>query len=255
MDDDRELSFVLTVESPLPNFTDLKKKEIVIRDDVAGKIFKELSKLDIYFDFDFFEAYNYQYFVKIGAEDFVKKRLRFKDVYGNWKILEEIEKDRSILVVDAFTERYFDKFRDFFDKRSYHALSSMYHEFFDIENTTLKFFEECNECGDCIFGFPFFKVYKIPFEAYKIKDSEFKMVLERNFGNVIIILPTFPSYCVIVDNPFIKKICKLWKERKIKERKIFDIKRLFETIKPIIDEKLYATVEDLEKACRRRSKR
>jgi len=158
--DDRELSFVLTVESPLPNFTDLKKKEIVIRDEVVGKIFKELSKLDIYFDFLGYYVYKYQDFVKIGAEDFVRKRLRFEDVYGNWKILEEIEKDRSILVVDAFTERYFDKFRDLFDKRSYHALSSTYYEFFDIEKTTLRFFEECNECEDCIFEFPFVKAYK-----------------------------------------------------------------------------------------------
>ena len=114
--DDKELSFVLTVESPLPNFTDLKKEEIAIRDEVVGKIFKELSKLDIYFDFLGYK-HEYQDFVKIGAEDFVKKQLRFEDVYGNWKILEETKKERSILVVDEFTERYFDKFRDLFDRR------------------------------------------------------------------------------------------------------------------------------------------
>jgi len=128
----------------------------------------------------------------------------------------------------------------------YYALSSMYYKFFDVENTTLKFFEECNECENCIFGFPFFKVYK-PFGAYKIKDSEFKMVLERIFGNVMIIklLSIPPREIILTDNPFIKKICKLWKERKINEEHII---MLFVTIKLIINKKLYATVEDLEKA-------
>jgi len=235
----QDVSCVLTVESSQPNFTDLKKEEIKVDPKVIGKILNELCKKDIYFDLLSSPIPSLQDFIRIGAEDFVKKRLRFKDVCGDWITLEEIENNgEKPLVADKFIEKFYDKFRGFFDSRGYHVLSSRYTDFF--EHSALDEFSEfCNDCEDCVFAY-FVKVVKI-------KDNEFKKIILNEFSNVVAVTTRrigLEIIIVIVDNPFVKTICKLWKENKIGED---IVEKLYSTIRQISESKGYVTVKDLEK--------
>jgi signal transduction histidine kinase len=234
----QDVSCVLTVESSQPNFTDLKKEEIEIDLKVIGKIFNELCKKDIYFDLLLSLALPLQDFIEIGAEDFVKKRLRFKDVCGDWITLEEIENNgKKPLVATVFIEKFYDKFRGFFDSEGYHVLSSRYIDFFG-HSALDEFFEFCNDCEDCVFDFR---------RVVKIKNNEFKKIILNEFSNVVAVTTGrigLEIIIVIVDNPFVKTICKLWKENKIGED---IVEKLYSTIRQISESKGYVTVKDLEK--------
>ncbi len=245
----QDVSVVLTVESPQPNFTDLKKDEIVIDPKVVGMIFNELSKGYVYFDFITFIGHNIsiQAFIVISAEDFVKKRLRLNDVYGNWITLEEIEKSgKKPLVAIRLIEDFYDKFRDFFKKKGYHILQPIYLNFFG-HSALDEFSESCDECEHCAFRY-LKRLLLIPninnlSSVVKIKNDEFKKIL-NDFRDVVAVTLEEDKYSMIASSPFVKTVCKLWRENKIAG---YSVLKLCSIIERICENKAYVTVEDLEK--------
>ncbi len=221
------------------NFTDLEKSEVKIPKEVVGKLFRKLEENEIILDFvDLpigFPIGHLGYicdkdFNKIGAFGFIKKCLRFKDYYGEWVTLEEIEKSGKTPVVVP-GDKFFEKFKDFWRKRGFHPLKSAYFEFL---TTYRLFFEKCEECDWCGRG-------------YKIKDDEFRNLLLDKLGNVVYIDIDYNiyygdiDYNFITDNPFAKQMCKLRKEWMEK------IWKLDREIYFKFKDKGYATIEDIKK--------
>jgi len=246
--DDKDITTILIIEDSQPKFIDLEKSIILLDDYNCCGILDKLVNKNIYFKVRDYVSGIYtvsvKEFINIGAENFVKKCLKFKDIFNDWITIEEIEKrGKKLLVADKFINDNYEKFKDFFEKNNIHLLSPGYKEFF--ENSTLDaYFEKCNECEECIFE-----------EAiYKIKDDEFKNVLIEKiekFDNIISIGDE-----IIADSAYIKTVCRLWKENKVHHKDI--AKKLIDAIKGrnigiglmeediIICKKGYMSIKDLE---------
>jgi len=227
----KNITIILTVETPQQKFNDFKKDGVEIDIKIISKMLNKLADKGICFNVREVMAdhlITYQHFLKIGAEKFVKKCLKFKDIHNRWITIEEIEKrGKKPLVADEFiakTKNY-KKFKDFFEKNNIHLLSPEYWGFFEYYLD--EYLEKCNECETCAFE-----------NAFKIKNNEFKKILKEKFGNVVAIEDR-----IIVDNPFIKTICNLWKNNEIDSR---DVDRLEEKIEGITYDKGYLTIEDIE---------
>jgi len=140
--ENKNLTIILAVETSQPIFTDLKKSEIIIDNSVIRDILNKLADDGVYYNLcndrilAYYDILNsarcYRDFINIGAEKFVKKCLRFKDIFGNWITIEEIEKNgKKPLVADIFIANNYEEFKDFFEKNNIHLLSPIYDKFFE----------------------------------------------------------------------------------------------------------------------------
>ncbi len=114
------------------------------------------------------------------------------------------------------------------------------------------FFERCEECknkgNDCVFGWSGHYITNSDFRdlclrkdiiAIKVempKEVNMKKVIVKK-GRLVRIEDRF-----ILDNPFVKAICEMWKDKK---NTLDEIKPIFEGINVAID-KGYVTLKDIE---------
>ncbi len=232
--DGQKVKYILNVEAENVRFMNIKKSRIELPEEIVSELFRNLGDklkykniyLDVISDPDYVIDNDFK---KVGAIKFVKSCLRFRDIYGNFVSLEEIEKMGKIPIIINinFLKKYIEKFEDFFRKKKLHPLDNTG---FLVTYTPLKtsyyFFKMCKDCRqsdydldsfsdftyllyrffsekkDCIFDH--YKLYPV-----KIKDSELRDLLFENFGNIAII-----DYYLLLDNAFIRTICEMWKSSK-----------------------------------------
>ena len=247
---EQPVTYILRVRSSLPKYTDLKKNKIKISGEVVREIFKKLREEGITFDLDVFDSFDPfvsprdKDFEEIGAMDFVENCLRFEDIYGECKTLSEIKgAGKTPIIVDIeFFEIFEDKFESFWENIKLNPLYGEYSRFLTTyQRVSEYFFEKCEECGeDCIFG---------KFDGgYYIKDMNLRGLLFREFKRPIALIdPENDKAFYILNNRFVKTICRMWKENKVSEDEENKIKYLLRELKDNLWKNRYATLEDLKK--------
>ena len=251
---EQPVTYILRVRSSLPKYTDLKKNKIKISGEVVREIFKKLREEGITFDLDVFDSFDPfvspcdEDFEEIGAMDFVEDCLRFEDIYGECKTLSEIKGvGKTPIIVDIdfkFFEIFKYKFKSFWENLKLNPLYGEYSRFLKAyQKVSEYFFEKCEECGkDCIFG-------KFEFDGggYYIKDTNLENFLFREFKELIaLIYLGFDERFYILNNRFVKTICRMWKENRISEDEEDKIKYLLHRLNDFLRESYYVTLEDLK---------
>ncbi|RLG38728.1 MAG: hypothetical protein DRN91_01755 [Candidatus Alkanophagales archaeon] len=251
---EQPVTYILRVRSSLPKYTDLKKNKIKISGEVVREIFKKLREEGITFDLDVFDSFDPfvspcdEDFEEIGAMDFVENCLRFEDIYGECKTLSEIKGvGKTPIIVDIdfkFFEIFKYKFKSFWENLKLNPLYGEYSRFLKAyQKVSEYFFEKCEECGkDCIFG-------KFEFDGggYYIKDTNLENFLFREFKELIaLIYLGFDERFYILNNRFVKTICRMWKENRISEDEEDKIKYLLHRLNDFLRESYYVTLEDLK---------
>jgi len=247
------VTYILRVGSSLPKYTDLKKNKIKISGEVVRKIFKKLREEGIIFDVDsfLFSLLRDEDFEEIEAMDFVENCLRFEDIYGECKTLSEIKgAGKTPIIVDIeFFERFKDRFKSFWENLKLHPLdreccSSFLTTYQRIsEFSKENFFEKCEECGEnCIFG-----KFEFNGRGYYIKDTNLENFLFREFKELIALIYLGFDESYILNNRFVKAICRMWKENRISEDEEDKIKYLSHRLNDFLRENYYVTLEDLKK--------
>ena len=244
--DGQRVNYILNVESENVRFVDLAKKEVELSKEIVGELFRKLGdklkRKGVYLDVVDFTHYLLNIitdrdFEEVGATEFVKSCLRFKDIHGNFVSLEEIEEmGKKPIVMDlGFFERYGEEFEDFLNKRKLYPLSLRCTTFLTTCQRVSYYFEKCKACEKCIFDI-----------AVKIKDFELRNLLFKKFGDVVALCGfLFPEIYFLLDNPFVRTICVMWKSKELNAE---SIRKLLDTTKKYtIEDKSYATIKDVEK--------
>jgi|GEM_PF-1722217 len=227
----KPITWILNMNLKNPNYIDLKKTEIEIPKEVLGELFKKLKDSGLVLYLINSPSVKDKDFEEIRTIDFVKSCLKFKDLYGNYLTLDEIEKmGKKPVVVDVEPiEMFKDEFENLWNKL--HPLSGKYSYFLTMIQKVSDFFEGCEECEnkdiDCVFKW----------RGYYITNSNFR---DLCLGKDIIAVD---KHSFILDNPFVKAICEMWKNGEIT---LNEIKPIFEEIDKITSKKGYATVKDIE---------
>jgi hypothetical protein len=285
--DGEKITWILNIESTDINYVDLRKDKVIIPEEVIGMLFRELDRKlkekNIFFDLnlerliqehwvDFDSDLKYpplsevlrvkdEDFDKIGAIDFIKNCLRFRDIFGKFITLNEIERNGKAPVIVDYCE--FENIKDpnFWTSLGLHPLESGYCEYTNfLTNLTCQrisnYFKECNDCESidryCIFS-----------NGYKIVNQEFKSLWLKKLESIVAIEgctveiakgKTFVDLVFICDNPFVKAICKMWKKGKISKEQIDKINYLLSKLKQISEGKGYVKIDDIENIAKKDSK-
>ncbi len=249
------IMLILNMNLRNPNYTDLKKTKIEIPKEVLRELFKKLKDSGVVLDLicSPFRVDDID-FEEIGAIDFVKSCLKFESLYGDFLTLDEIkEMGKEPIIVDVeLIENFKDECKNLWNKQGLVPLSRKYNDFL---RTTCRrvsdyIFKRCEECksksNDCVFKW----------KGYYITNSDFKDLCHRKDIFVIkieteiqkekdvgIIRRIVYEHCFILDNPFVKAICEMWKKQKMT---LDEIRLIFEETGGIANRKGYATVKDIE---------
>ncbi len=252
--DNEQITLILNMNLRNPNYIDLKKTKIEIPKDVLRELFKKLkdggvvlyltyvpSRVD---DIDFKE---------IGAIDFVKSCFKFEILYGDFLTLDEIKKmGKEPVVVDVkIIENLKDECKNLWNKLRLVPLSRKYNDFL---RTTCRrvsdyIFKRCEKCksksNDCVFKWKGYYITKSDFRDLCLRkdilvvEIEAEIQKEKDVGVVHVVY----EHCFILDNPFVKAICEMWKNKEIT---LDELKPIFEETYWIVGRKSYATVKDIE---------
>jgi len=238
--DGKPITLVLNMNLRNPNYIDLKKTKIKIPKEVLGELFKKLKDSGVVLYLTRSPSVKDIDFEEIGAIDFVKSCLKFRDLYGAFLTLDEIkEMGKEPIVVDIeFIEDFKDVFIDLWKKQRLHPLSGRgYKDFLMMtcQRVSKYFFERCEECenkgNNCVFKLLFKK-----WEGYYIANSDFKdLCLKKGLVRI--------ENRFILDNLFVNAICEMWKSNKITSD---EIRPIFKGINKILNRKDYVTLEDIE---------
>ncbi|RLE58127.1 MAG: hypothetical protein DRJ35_08480 [Thermoprotei archaeon] len=232
---------ILNVEAENARFVDLAKKKVELPKEIVGELFRKmkdkLKRKRVYLDMIDPTIITDMDFEEVRAMEFVKSCLRFKSIYGEFKSLEEIEKEgkKPIVVNIDFFEKFKNEFKNFWEKKKLYPLESSPKgdHFLTTCQKVNDLFEKCEVCENCIFSGEIGWVWKI-------KDEDLKEFLLENFRNVVAIENTIRNIFIkmfLMDNPFVKQICEEWR---IGNK---EIKKLVEKIEDIAWRKIGVAVE------------
>ncbi|MCD6494133.1 MAG: hypothetical protein J7K36_10150, partial [Archaeoglobaceae archaeon] len=263
--DGKPITLVLNMNLGNPNYIYLRKTEIKIPKEVLGKLFKKLKDNEVILDL-ISTPYGVEDvdFEEIGVIDFVKGCLKFESLYGDFLTLDEIKKMGKVPIVVNVKpiEIFKDECKNLWNKQQrLHPLSGKYDSFLTMtcQKVSDYFFERCEECknkgNDCVFGWSGHHITNPDFRDLCLRKDiiaiKVEMPKEVNMKKVIKVVEQGRLVRIenhfILDNPFVKAICEMWKNKK---NTLDEIKPIFEEIirKVAIYKgyKGYVTLEDIE---------